>query len=481
MKTKYLLTSIASFSLMLCFTITNAQITFQKKFGGKLQESARSMEILSDGYLILAHTTTYSAAGDTDVYIIKTDLNGAQQWTKKIGGPGQDVGYSIKATNDGNFIVCGSTSTTATSNPDAWLFKMDKNADVLWSKTQSTTGIDVGFEVQQTTDNGYIIAGFTDVAGPTNHDSFLWKTDATGTTSFFKTYGGPATDEAHSVKQTADGGFIFVGETLNTPAGDRDFYLVKTNADGTLAWTKNYGGTDYERGQYVELTSDGYILTGDTKSYGAGDYDVYIVKINVEGTVQWSKTYGGTDKDISKMIRKTTDGGYIVAGISRSFNRVNPDFWILKLKATGDTMWTRLYGGPLHEHCYFASQTADGGYVAAGHTVNAYTPDYDVDVYLVKMNDQGRVLTGLAESNVHSEFAVFPNPGNGLFHITLNNEGQAGTLTVTDLTGRVFYTTQLTAGHTPNETIDLTALAKGIYFLTVTTGGQASSKKIVLH
>jgi hypothetical protein len=482
MKTKYFLSSIVTFALLLSFTVSNAQITFQKKFGGKLQESAHSMAILSDGYLILGHSTSYSAAGDTDVYIIRTDLNGAELWHKFIGGPGQDVGYSMQATNDGNFIVCGSTSTTATINPDAWLFKMDKNAVVLWSQTQATTGIDVGYDVQQTADNGYIIAGFTDVAGATNHDSFLWKTDANGKFVFFnKSYGGPATDEAHSVKQTSDGGFIFIGETLNTPAGDRDFYLVKTTADGTFAWSKNYGGADYERGQYVELTSDGYILTGDTKSYGAGDYDIYIIKIDATGTVQWTKTFGGTDKDISKMIRKTTDGGYIVAGISRSFNRVNPDFWILKLKANGDTLWTRLYGGPLHEHCYYANQTTDGGYVAVGHTVNAYTPDYDVDVYFVKMNSEGRVVTGLSEIENRTEFRVFPNPGVGIFNVEMKENGQAGTITVTDLTGRTLYSQHLVAGHSTTQNIDLSLLSKGIYLINVSSGSNTTTRKILLQ
>jgi hypothetical protein len=481
MKIKYLFASLACFSLMCLFSITQAQITFEKKYGGRLQESARSMEILSDGYLILGHTTTYSAAKDTDVYIIRTDLNGTELWHKLIGGPGHDVGYCIKATNDGNFIVCGSTSTDTVSKSDAWLFKMDKDAKVIWSQTQSTTGIDVGYDVQQTADNGYIIAGFTDVAGATNHDSFLWKTDAQGTLTFFnRSYGGPATDEAHSVKQTSDGGYIFLGETLNTTAGDRDFYLVKTDANGKFAWSQNYGGSNYERGQWVELTSDGYILTGDTKSYGAGDYDIYIVKIDPLGAVQWTKAWGGTNKDISKMIRKTTDGGYIVAGISRSFNRVNPDFWILKLKANGDTLWTRLYGGPLHEHCYYANQTADGGYVAVGHTVNAYTPDYDVDVYLVKMNSEGRIVTGLSENSSESALKVFPNPSTGAFQIDLKIDKE-NEITVTDLAGRLYHKESFVGTDKGSHIVDLSGLAKGIYFLTLKGTNFSSTKKIILQ
>jgi hypothetical protein len=469
--------------LLFCCTVVKAQVTFQKKFGGKLQESARSMEILPDGYLILGHTTTYSAGGDTDVYVIRTDLSGTTLWTKLIGGPGQDVGYCIKQTNDGNFIVCGSTSSSASSNADVWLFKMDKDAKVLWTKTQATTGIDVGYEVQQTTDNGYIVTGYTDFPGVANHDALLWKTDNLGVTQWYKTYGGPATDEGHSVKQTTDGGYIFIGETLNTPAGDRDFYLVKTTADGTTAWTKNYGGADYERGQYVELTSDGYILTGDTKSYGAGDYDVYVVKIDALGVSQWTKTYGGTSKDISKMIRKTNDGGYVVAGISRSFGRTNPDFWILKLKANGDTMWTKLYGASLHEHCYYANQTPDGGYIAVGHTVNAYTPDYDVDVYLVKMDALGNALsTGISEeSTSQNQVNIFPNPSTGIINFeVLTGNKIVHSYILTDVAGRVILKENHEAGSQVSfKHLDLSAIPKGIYFLNLNNSSVA--KKILLY
>lgn len=465
-------------------TFAKAQNTFEKMYGGPLQESARSLAVLSDGFLILGHTTSHSAGTDTNVYIIRTNMNGDTLWTKMFGSSTQhDVGYTIAATKDGNFIIAGSTGNSPTTNSDAWLVKIDPSAKILWSKTKGSYGTEVAFDVQETSDNGFIVTGYADVGGSDSVNAFLWRTDANGADTWYYTYGGNRNDEGHSVKQTPEGDFIFIGQTMSMGAGDLDFYVVKTGPTGAVLWTKTYGGAYYDRGQDLEIIADGYILTGDTKKQAGGeDYDAYLVKINNSGEVQWFKTFGGTDKDITKMIRKTNDGGYIIVGNIRSYGYINPYMWIIKTDANGVEQWTQHYGFEHHEHGYFIEQLADGGYIVLGHTVRYYTPDYNVDIYLVKINAQGTLTTGTVELSENSNISIYPNPNTGIFEIQYETETNAPLeVLLSDMTGRVIYkeTATILNNHY-KKNMDVSSMPKGIYFLSLINNDGHFTRKVVV-
>ena len=184
------------------------------------------------------------------------------------------------------------------------------------------------------------------------------------------------------------------------------------------------------------------------------------------------------------MIQKTSDGGYIIAGITRSFGLINPNMWLIKIKSTGDTTWTRNFGGPNHEHCYYAKQTADGGYVALGHSVIAYTPIYDVDIYFLKLNSKGLTApTGLNDIALNNNLAVYPNPNSGVFEIQLKAENSESLeLQLTDIVGRIIYKEKPTViNKNYSKNIDVSGISKGIYFLNFSNSNQHLTKKIVVY
>jgi hypothetical protein len=181
------------------------------------------------------------------------------------------------------------------------------------------------------------------------------------TAPFAATYGGTEADQANAIQQTSDGGYILAGYTSSSGAGGQDAWLVKLNPDGTVAWSKTYGGTEDDAAHAVLQTIDGgYILAGFTESFGAGLSDVWVLKLDASGTVAWQQTYGGTDDDEAFAIQQTNEGGYIVAGVTESYGAGLTDAWVLKLSASGGVTWQKTYGGTGLEEARSIRLTAGG-------------------------------------------------------------------------------------------------------------------------
>jgi hypothetical protein len=246
----------------------------------------------------------------------------------------------------------------------------------------------VGNSVQQTTDGGYIVAGRTRSFGAGDFDVYLIKTNAAGDTVWARAYGGTFRDQGLSARQTTDGGYIVAGQTMSG-TGNFDVYLIKTNAAGDILWTRTYGGSDFDQGFSVRQTADGgYIVAGIAVSSGAHE-DVYLVKTDASGDTLWTRTYGGAGIDEGRSVQQTPDGGCIIAGRTTSFGAGGYDSYLIKTNSTGDTLWTRTHGGTGGDWGYSVHQTTDGGYIIAGSTISFGAGGYDA--YLVKTDSLGNV------------------------------------------------------------------------------------------
>ena len=363
------------------------KVTFRKTYGGMSYDYGYSVQQASDGGYIVVGTTYSFGWCDGDVYLIKTDMNGDQVWTKTFGGDDEDAGNSVQQTSDGGYIITGYTGSFGAGFFDVYLIKTDMNGNHVWTKTFGGAGSDFGYSVQQTLDSGYIITGTTD-SPSSNADVYLIKTDINGDTIWTKCFGGTNIDHGYSVKQTSDGGYIIAGTTYSSGAGETDVYLIKTDANGNQVWSKTFGGTSVDWGYSVQQTSDGgYIIVGFTESFCAGGSDVYLIKTNPNGDTVWTKTIAGNAAEEGCAVRQTSDGGYIICGYTDAFSANQGDIFLIKTDINGNQVWTKTYGGANTEQGNSVQQTTDDGYIIAGTTFSF--GNGGSDVYLIKTDEDG--------------------------------------------------------------------------------------------
>ncbi len=356
-----------------------------------------------------------------------------QRWEKTYGGADSDVSYSVRQTADGGYIVAGWSYFTSTMM-DVYLIKTDAWGDTLWTKTYGSPGQDAGESVQQTADGGYIIAGRTG-SFPSGDDAYLIRANPQGDTLWARTYG--IVDEyeaAFAVQQTRDGGFIMTGVTF---VGGSNVWLVKTDSRGDTLWTRNYGGASSDLGRAVQQTLDGgYIVGGWTYSFGPGDGDVYLIKTDSLGDTLWTRTYGSKGPDSGWDVKQTADSGYIVVGGFTDTLMGKSYCYLVKTDANGDTLWTRIYGGPGEDRGLSVQQTADGGYIVSGYTDSFGTGLFDV--YLIKTDSSGR-STGVVESaegrgqKLEVRITAKPNPFTSFASIPSHEAERFG---LYDISGR---------------------------------------------
>ncbi len=377
---------------------------FCKAIGGKKLEAGVSLIQTSDGgYAITGLTKSFSAGGH-DVYVVKLDATGNLQWTKTIGGPESEEGNSLIQTSDGGYAITGFTKSFGTGELDVYLVKLDANGNLQWTKTIGGKKEDMGTSLIQTSDGGYAIAGYTYSFGAGESDLYVVKLDANGNLQWTKTIGGKKEDVGLSLIQTSDGGYAITGTTTSFGAGGKDVYVVKLDANGNLQWTRTVGGPGNEVGSSLIQTSDGgHVIAGTTASFGAGEADVYLIKLDANGNLQWTKTIGGPEHDRGRSLIQTSDGGYAITGTTSSdelaayFGPAEADIYVVKLDANGNLQWTKTIGGPEHDRGLSLIQTSDGGYAIAGSTQSFGAGEWDV--YVVKLDKNGDACCAVSQTS----------------------------------------------------------------------------------
>ena len=381
-------------------------IEWQKSLGGTDYDYASSVKQTSDGgYISVGQTSSWDGDitlnhGGREIWVQKVNSSGVLQWQKSFGGSQDDIGECIITTSDGGYLISGMTSsndgdvsgnhTIASGYWDAWLIKISSTGTLQWQKCYGSTGSEDARYVIQTTDGGYIFTGESevnngDVTG--NHGGFdIWcvKVNSSGVLQWQKSFGGTGSDRGWEIKATNDGGYIICGTTVSFNGdvtgnhGYYDAWILKLSSTGTLQWQKCYGGLGVEEAWGITLTSDGgYIFVGYSNSTNGdvtlnnGSNDVWVVKINNTGVLEWQKSFGGSAADVGHCIIATSDGGYILSArsgsndINVSGNNGNDDAWVLKLSSTGILQWQKCVGSYGNDAGLDIQTTTDGGLILA--------------------------------------------------------------------------------------------------------------------
>jgi hypothetical protein len=502
---------IAIFLMVLyahCLFAQGPDTLWTRIYGGANDDQAYSVQQTFDGGYIIAGYTKSFGAGNSDIYLVRTDSIGNTLWTRTYGDTLFDAAYSVKQTADSGFIVAGTKQTSTYPNIYGYLIKTDKNGDSLWAKTYNWTPYEVArfYSVDKTSDGGYIATGFMYVYK--NGDSFqaesndwhqyeetgfpekpnrgdlilLVKTDTDGNVVWHKEY---TEGYSYSVKQTPEGGYIVAG---CIPYG---VFLLKAYPNGDTTWTKNYSGPEAEFGYSVELSADnGYIIVGSTFN-PLPFSDVFIIGTDSLGDTLWTRLYGGADTDQSFSVQKTYDEHYIIAGRTQCFGSGSDDVYLLKVDENGDTIWTRAYGWTEADVGYCGQQTADSGYIVAGYTRSFGGSDWDV--LLLKTQPDVGIEEKEEPKEIKQDIRFFaqPNPFTTFTTITIlgiseNQNIRESELKIFDLTGRRVREISLLPF---NFSLEVTWDGKdgnginvpgGIYLVRLQTGNHTSMHKVIL-
>jgi len=374
-------------------TVYHSQIEWSKCFGGSQLDWGWDVQQTYDGGYIIAGETTSFGAGGYDAWLIKTDKEGREEWNKTFGGDLKDGARSVIITHDSCIVMAGYTDSYGHGgNHDFWLIKTDETGNELWNRTYGGDHSEAGFSVIETTDGGFIMTGYTYSFGAGANDIWLIKTNPTGQAIWTKTFGTSAGEYGMSVQQTNDQGVIIAGCKSSFGARKDDGWLVKTNADGSKLWDRTIGGGSNDWfGSVVQTRDGGYIITGDTASYSKGGYDAWFIKINDSGISQWQTVLGDAFFDeTSYSVQETMDGGYIATGSITSLNTSSSDLWVRKLNASGTEQWCLLFQGGQKDCGYSIRPTTDGGSIVVGYTDSLDLSDRNV--ILIKVSSDNTNL-----------------------------------------------------------------------------------------
>lgn len=386
-------------------------LDFTTTMGGSKNDVYKSIANTTDGgYVILGYTQSKDGdistklTEDFDFWVLKFSADNTLLWSKTFGGSKDDRGEDIITTKDGGFALLGysqSTDNDVTSNAgskDFWVLKLTSSGTLSWQKNFGFLGSDYGTTLLETNDNGYLITGVLDVTasnGQGNSRSTqrhaggnIWaiKLNNSGDLEWSKYYGGSSTDIPLGVVKTIDNGFIIAGSSdsadgdITNNKGGYDFWILKIEANGTVVWGKNFGGSEIDEASAITQTNDGnFIVVGDTRSSDKdvsnnnGAADLWMLKISQEGILIWEKTFGGTSFDVGRSISRTQDNGFIISGSSRSLdanfnNQGQNDALIIKVDSEGNIVWQETVGGREIDFLYDAVELNNKTVIAVGES-----------------------------------------------------------------------------------------------------------------
>ncbi len=506
--------------VIFCFSFSLAQNYSQLRqgsleIGGTKDDGGNSIVQTKDGGYAMTGYTQSFGAGDSDVYIAKLDYQGNLQWTKTIGGKGNDIGESIIQTKEGGYTVAGITNSFGAGGNDMYIVRLDSMGNVKWTRTIGGTGDDKAYSIVPSRDGGYIIAGCTNSSGAGKYDMYVVKLDSVGNLKWTKTYGGTNNDNAISMVQNNNGGVTIVGNTDSYGGGGP--YVVMIDSVGNLKWANSFYEANYScvGNSIVQANDGGFAVIGQSQSIGSS---AFIIKTDTAGNKEWVTrfTIPGQVFNDPYSITQTRDFGYALTVVCAGWNSYVNLPAIFKTDSSGNAKWYNYF----NRNIYFELgnsivATQDGGFAAVGQidssgsggndlyflkydstTNTCNPPDTNIccawrDSSMLDTNgcivgnggtitsiDSGKVSSGGIErlncivasvntiSTINDNVSLYPNPNNGEFTIQLSGVRYKSFVEIYNMLGEKTYTGKLNLANTQ---IDLSNITSGIYLYRVLT------------
>ena len=547
MKQKFLLVLFAG--IISVNALAQPQLRGQKAIGGNDLDQFSSMDLTKDGGLIVGGYSfsdksfqktenNKGLAGTGDYWVVKLNSNHKIQWDKTIGGNIDDRLTCVRQTSDGGYILGGFSNSDRSGDKtqesrgdfDYWVVKINKNSGIEWDRTIGGNDDDELESVQQTSDGGYILGGFSysNISGEKTEnnraegpfkspDYWVVKLNGAGEIQWDKTIGGSDEDNLYALQQTTDGGYILGGLSYSNKSGEKtenrrgssvtpDYWVVKLDSHGNIRWDKTIGGDGDDELLSLQQTVDGgYMLGGISGSdisaqkteVNRGGDDYWVVKLDQTGNVQWDKTIGGSDIDVLTSLQQTRDSGYILGGWSHSNisyeksentrNYAYDDYWVVKLDKDGSFQWDKTVGGTNLDRLQSIKEIGKNRYLLGGYSESRISGDRTVrlrgsrDYWLVKLvyeKTSGPVIAYQNKSEIatpkngSNNFTIYPNPAKDILYIQIKHKA---TLSLTDQSGKIL----LTKTFDGTGTINVAGVKPGLYYLK--NNCTSAMKKIIVN
>lgn len=524
--------------LQWCTLSISQNILWENSYGGKHAEFLYDAIPTPDYGFLLAGSSISNKngnkadanKGDLDYWVWKMDEKGTPEWQKSFGGDGVDILQSVKLANDGGFILAGTSSSSISGDKkeackgqeDFWIIKLDAKGNEIWQRTIGGSGQEKLLSIAQTKDGGYILGGTSssntsepdekgviDKYGKSEDsrgslDYWVVKLDTKGEIKWQKTLGGQYVDELKSIEQTNDKGYILGGYSNSPISGDKtqenfglnDYWIIKLDEEGNELWQHTFGGDQDDTLFALTQTNDGGFIAGGNSNSGPTNSksksnqngaDFWVLKLDKTGTIEWQETYNYGKKDVLTSIVENVDGTFIIGGYAQSESvqksvgkkadkeGIN-DYIALKIKATGEEIWTQTVGSKGDEILKKLFETRDGGYILAGTSIGNASKDKNAaiggsDFWIVKLRDKEKKI------KEKEKIEAIPNPAISYTNVIVTYEYQKGTATLFDLSGRTMQTIKLTGEKTIP--VDLSNLPQGIYLIEVKTNISTDGVKVI--
>jgi len=540
--------------ILLPFLSYCQDILWEKSYGGQHADYLFDAQPTADYGFILAGSSLSNKTGnkdddnhgDLDYWIWKMNEKGDQEWQKSIGGSGFDLLQSIKNTKDGGFILAGTSSSDSGFQKgeackgitDFWVIKLDASGTEQWQRTIGGNGQEELLCAFQTKDGGYILGGSSGSNPPSvihtkqdeksiatnkadlfnkseksrgNMDYWVVKLNNEGNIEWQKTYGGKYADLLRSMEQTTDNGYILAGYSSSPISGDKtdankgvgDYWIIKINDTGEIQWQNTYGAEGDDQPYVIHQTNDGgYIVGGNSNSKNAlttqggivgNGTDFWVLKLDTEGGVIWSKTYDFGKTDILTSLVENKDNTYLIGGHAKTesgqsvVNKLAKatgaskekdgidDYIALKIDDKGEEIWKKTIGSAGEDILRKLIETRDGGYLMAGTSNSSSSKDKNSnigsnDFWVVKLKDKTKI------EKVKASIEAIPNPVKTYTNVIVGYDFKSGTATVVDISGRILQEFSIESRTVP---VDLSNYAEGIYIINIKTDVKTESVKVI--
>jgi hypothetical protein len=509
---RYVLQIGLFFTLFVCAGAQPA-IQWQKSFGGSKKDSAREIRQTSDGgYVLVGYSSSLDGdisdgIGGGDWWILKISSTGQKIWEKSFGGTSTESAYDIVVTDDSGFVLIGETYSSdvdVSENHgewDIWIVRLDSLGNIQWEKSYGGSNSEGGYSIKQTADLGFIFCGNTnsndgDISQSLGfEDVWVVKIDKHGIIEWQRTYGGFDGDEtSYCIETTDDGGYIFTGETTSSDGditealGNTDAWVVKLNNFGEIQWQRTLGGFASDRSWDVKQDNNGsffvvgYWGSGDIIPNWHGLYDYWITKLDANGNIVWSKVFGGTKDDWARTIGFFSNGDMVIAGATRSVdgdvtqNDGIQDIWLVGIDSSGSMLWEKSIGGNGPEIAFDLLITSEQDVVLTGESSivsgDVTQNQGSVDLWVVKLSTETSSTTTPSAIPLN----LYPNPAQNWFRLNLPITEPEMQISITDAQGRVVLAKTIRS----DERLDVAALEPGVYGVSaLAQSGQVYAGKLV--